>query len=148
MRATATWEGNYRTRLIDDRGHEVLIDLPRDEEGEDAGTSALELSVLSLAGCISTIFALVADRRRLLFEGMTVDLEAIRPDHSPTITAVEGTARIVTDAPAEDVAIALNITLRTCPVGVLFHQAGIPVHVRPQVVPSALPPSGRVRGIA
>ena len=136
MKATAVWEGGFRTVLRDDRGHEVPVDLPLDEDGGDTGPTALELSVLSLAGCISTIFTLVAKRRRLPFEALTIELEAIRPERAPTISSIDGTFRITTPAAPEEVNTALNITLRTCPVGVLFDQARIPVRVRPIVVPS------------
>jgi putative redox protein len=133
MQAIATWAGGYRTVLDDGRTHRVTVDLPREEGGESAGPSALELSVLSLAGCISTIFALVARRRRLAFEAMTVGLEAERPDGAPTITRVRGTFRLRTKASADDVATALRLTVKTCPVGVLFERAGIPVDITPIV---------------
>jgi len=90
MQATGRWGGGFRTELKDDRGHSVTVDLPTDEEGTDAGTSALELNVLSLAGCITTIFALVARRRRLAFEAMTIALSADRPEGSRTIASVTG----------------------------------------------------------
>jgi len=144
MHATATWQGGFATRLDDGRGHEVLVDLPEDEEGRDAGTSALELAVLSLAGCISTIFALVARKRRLRYEGLRVSLEAERPEGSPTITAVTGVAEVSTDASADDVETVLRLTVRTCPVGVLLERARIPVQVSLKVVPppsTPLPPA-------
>jgi putative redox protein len=134
MKAVGTWKGGFQTQLEDSRGHAITVDLPPDEDGDNLGTSALELSVLSLAGCITTIFALVAKRRRLHFEAMSVDLNAERPRGSRTITSVDGTFRVVTSAPAEEVGTALNLTLRTCPVGVLYEQAHIPVRVRPIVV--------------
>jgi len=131
MQAIGTWAGGYRTVLEDGRTHSVIVDLPRDEGGESGGPSALELAVLSLAGCITTIFTLVARRRRLTFVGMTIALEAERPEGAPTITKVRGTFRLRSTAPVEDVEAALRITLRTCPVGVLFDRAGIPVEVTP-----------------
>lgn len=133
MRARATWQGGYESRLGDTRGHEITVDLPQDEGGGDVGTSSLELSVLSLAGCITTIFALVAERRKLRFDSMDVDLEAQRPRGARTITAVDGAFRIVTSAPKEEVATALRLTVKNCPVGVLFEQAGIPVRVRLEI---------------
>ena len=133
MQAIGTWAGGYRTILEDGRTHTVTVDLPRDEGGESAGTSALELAVLSLAGCITTIFALVARRRRLPFSGMSIALEAERPDGSPTIARVRGTFRLRTTATPEEVGTTLRLTLRTCPVGVLFHQAGVPVDVVPLI---------------
>ncbi len=135
MKATATWQEGYVSRLEDDRGHAVTVDLSMEEGGTDRGTSSLELSVLSLAGCITTIFALVAERRRLVYEAMEVRLDAARPKGSRTITAVNGTCRIVSAQPAEEVDTALRLTLRTCPVGVLFEQAHIPVRVDLIVVP-------------
>jgi putative redox protein len=134
MHAIATWKGGYQTVLEDGRGHSIPIDLPLDEAGRDTGTSALELNALSLAGCIVTIFALVAKKRRLPFEAMTIDLEAQRPEGAPTITSVEGTFRIITAAPVDAVETTLNITLRTCPVGVLYDRAHIPVRIRPIVI--------------
>lgn len=133
MQAIGTWAGGYRTTLNDGRTHAVTVDLPRDEGGESAGPSALELAVLSLAGCITTIFAIVARKRRLTFDRMSIGLEAERPEGAPTITHVRGTFRLHTKASDQEVATVLQLTMRTCPVGVLFHNAGIPVDVEPVV---------------
>jgi putative redox protein len=135
MKALGTWKGDYQSLLEDGRGHTVTVDLPVGEEGDNLGPSALELCVLSLAGCITTIFALVAKKRRLKFEAMTVDLDTERPKGSPTISSVTGVLRVVTSVNPTDVETALRITLRTCPVGVLFEQAHVPVRVRAIVVP-------------
>ena len=135
MKVVGTWKGGYQTHLEDGRGHSVTVDLPTDEGGHDAGASALELSVLSLAGCITTIFAIVAKKRGLSFEAMTVGLDARRPAGSPTIASVAGTLHVVTSASAADVQTALDITLKTCPVGVLFERAKIPVQVHAIVTP-------------
>jgi putative redox protein len=139
MKAVGTWMGGFETRLEDGRGHTVTIDLDREEGGADRGPSGLELCVLSLAGCITTIFALVAKKRRLSFESMRVDLEAQRPRGSPTIASVEGTFHLTSRADPGDVATALELTLRTCPVGVLFERAHVPVHVRAVVQAPEVP---------
>jgi len=131
MQAIGRWAGGYRTVLEDGRTHTVTVDLPRDEGGESAGTTALELAVLALAGCVTTIFALIARRRRLSFAGMSIALEAERPDGAPTITRVRGTFRLRTDASLEEVATALRLTVHSCPVGVVFERAGIPVDITP-----------------
>src|SRR5579864_8287557 len=103
MRASGTWSGGFATRLDDGRGHEVVVDLPEDEGGSDVGTSALELSVLALTGCIATIFRLVAAKRRLQYQRLTIELSASRPPGFLTIEAVDGVFEIGTDAPMEDV---------------------------------------------
>lgn len=139
MKANGRWAPAYRTHLDDGRGHEVVVDLPLDEDGSDRGTLALELNALSLAGCITTIFALVAERRRLPFEAMQVSLEAERAPGARTITAVSGTLLVRTSSPVADVETALGVTLRTCPVGVLYERAQIPVRVKAIVEPPAAP---------
>ncbi len=116
--------------LDDGRGHSVVIDLPSDEDGDDAGTSALELTLLSLAGCVLTIFPLVAHRRRLTVDGMEVHLQGHRGPRAPTIERVDGTLCLRSRDSAEDLGTALRLTTRTCPVGVLFERAGVPVDIR------------------
>ncbi|MCI4354218.1 MAG: OsmC family protein [Thermoplasmata archaeon] len=127
---TGTADSGFVTRLQDDRGHGIVVDLPADEGGTDAGTSALELTLISLAGCIGTIFRRVAERRRFAVEGFSIRLNAERGDGAPTIERVEGTFTV--RSPADDVELetALRLTLRICPVGVLFDRAGVPVTVR------------------
>ena len=129
MQAIAQWTHGYESVLTDERTHRVVVDLPIDEGGRSAGPSALELAVLSLAGCISTTFALIARRRRLSFQGLTVALEAERPDGSPTITRVRGTVRVRTRAEEEEVTTTLRLAVHTCPVGILFERAQVPVEV-------------------
>jgi putative redox protein len=129
MDVRGVWQGNFETRLEDGRGHAVTVDLPVDEGGQNAGTSALELGVLSLAGCITTIFGLVAKKRKLAFNGLTISLTADRPRGAPTIERVHGTLEVRTDVPKEDVETVLRLTLKTCPMGVIFERAKIPVDV-------------------
>jgi len=142
MQAIGRWTGGYESVLEDAHAHHVTVDLPIDEGGKSAGPSALELAVLSLAGCINTIFVLVARRRRLAFQGLTVALEAERPEGAATITRVHGTLRIRTRATPADVETVLRLTLRTCPVGVLFEKAGIPVEVTAMVLPPTVASEG------
>jgi len=99
MDVRGAWKGGFETRLEDGRSHAVTVDLPVDEGGQNAGTSALELGVLSLAGCITTIFGLVAKKRKLVFTGLT-------------------------------------ISLKTCPMGVIFERAHIPVEVTIEISPT------------
>ncbi|HXQ79278.1 MAG: OsmC family protein [Thermoplasmata archaeon] len=139
MKAVGTWQEGYRTVLEDSTGHRVTVDLPHDEGGGNAGPFALELSLLSLAGCITTIFALVAKKRRLKFEGMSVELDAQRPKGAPTIASVAGVLRVTTTAPWEEVEPTFDITLRTCRVGVLYEKAHIPVRVRLEVLAPRIP---------
>ncbi|MCI4360358.1 MAG: OsmC family protein [Thermoplasmata archaeon] len=130
MQASAVWEHGFTTELSDGRGHRVTVDLPIEEDGADLGPSALDLSVMSLAGCIVTILLLVARRRRLPIEGIRVHLEADRPAGAPTVASVDGTVSVRSTGEREEVETAVRLTVRSCPVGVLFERAGIPLRLR------------------
>jgi SAM-dependent methyltransferase/uncharacterized OsmC-like protein len=150
MRVTGIWKGGYQTLHEGAGGHVVNVDLPRDEGGHGIGPFALELNAMSPAGCITTIFALVAKKRRLSFERMEVDLDWKGPGGSPTISSVDGLLRVETSAPREEVETVLDITMRTCPVGVLYEKAHVPVRVRLEVATPMLhdadPPQQRGAG--
>jgi len=91
--------------------------------------------LLSLTGCITTIFHIVANKRKLAFEGFTVSLKAERVRGVSTIQRVHGTVEVRTNAPQEEVDTILRLTVKTCPVGALFDRAHIPVEVTAQVMP-------------
>ena len=136
MHAFATWKGGHEALLEDDRAHSVTVDLPVDEGGRSQGPSALELSLLALAGSIATVFASVAEGKRVPFHGVSVALEAERPKGAPTITRVRGTLRVRTHASFSEVEAALRLTLHTSPVSVLFERAQIPIEVSPILLPT------------
>jgi putative redox protein len=137
MEVRGVWKGGSETRLEDGRGHTVTVDLPVDEGGQNVGTSALELGVLSLAGCITTIFGLVAQKRRLSFSALAISLTADRPRGAPTIERVHGRLELETKASKEDVETVLRLTLKTCPMGVIFERARIPVEVTIAISPTS-----------
>jgi putative redox protein len=125
MQARAVWKDGFETQLEDGRGHAVTIDEP----------IAHELLLLSLTGCITTIFHIIANKRKLAFEGFTVSLKAERTRGVPTIQRVYGTVEVRTHAPPEEVETILRLTLKTCPVGSLFERAHVPVEVAAKVIP-------------
>jgi putative redox protein len=135
MQAQGVWKGGFETQLEDGRGHSVTIDEPVEDGGTNHGTSAHELLLLSLTGCITTIFHIIAEKRKLEFEGFTVKLKADRARGVPVIQRVHGTVEVRTSAPQEEVDTVLRLTLKTCPVGALFDRAHVPVEVVAKVVP-------------
>lgn len=130
MQAIGTWKGGFESVLEDGRAHSVVVDLPVHEGGHSAGTSPLELCLLSLAGCITTTFALVAHKRHLSYQGLTVALEGERPPGSPTISRVRGSLRVRSRSDRTEIETILRLTLKSCPVGVIFERAHIPVDVQ------------------
>ena len=122
MRSKAVWMGNSQVLLDDGRGHETICDLPSDE---NIGPTALELSVMNFAGCIVTIFKIIAEKRRVKFESLEVEVVADKPDGAKTIRSVEFITKVKSDADQKALEKVLDLTSLTCPVGVLWKQAGL-----------------------
>jgi len=120
---------NFHAVVDNGRTHSIAIDLPPDNGGEDLGATALELCVMGLSGCIGTIFAKIAKKMRLTIDDLDVDLEAFKGPEDPTVTKV--TAKVFVRSPdsIEKLNKCLELTLASCPVGVIFTNAGIPTDV-------------------
>jgi putative redox protein len=125
MKAKAIWLGKRRSALDDGRGHSTVVDLVAEKGGDNTGPSALELGVMALAGCVTTIFSGVAPRRRLPFTRMEVAIDAEQPEGAHTVARVNGIVDIWSDQSESDVKTAFDITLRECPLGILFENAGV-----------------------
>jgi len=80
---------------------------------------------MSLAGCITTIFRMVAGKRNIVYKAFKVELEAEKPKEALTVTSLKGKMEIVTDASEKEAETVLRLTTTTCPAGVIFRDAGI-----------------------
>lgn len=128
MRANAVWVEGYKSVVDNGRGHSVTLDLPTDQDGKDIGPTALELAIMALAGCATTIFKIVAAKRKLTYESLKIELNAEKPKNASALTEVNGHVEIATTGTEQEVQTALKLTFKTCPVGVIFEQAGIKVN--------------------
>ena len=125
MKATTTWTKGISSVITDNRGHETIIDLPEAKGGEDLGPTAFELCLMSYSGCVNTIFNIVSKKMRFEFSALEVDTIGHQKDGAPTFTDIEVELRVETEASDEKIESCLQKTLKMCPVGVLFHQAGV-----------------------
>ena len=123
MKVSYQLEEGYRAVVSNGRGHEEYIDLPESAGGKNSGAKAYEHLAMSLVGCVGTIFKNVANKMRLNIEDLRIDMETTDDD---TIIAVAYKMYVKSDAPMEKLERCLELTEKTCPVGVLFHKAGVP----------------------
>jgi uncharacterized OsmC-like protein len=137
MQAVATWRKGHEILLEDGRAHSVVVDLSAEEGGTSAGTTPLELSMLSLAGSIATTFVGLARKRHMDFSGLRLVLESDMPTPSEMLGGVHGTLRLRSRADRTDVDATLRDALELCSVGRLFQEAEIPVNVIAVVAPTA-----------
>lgn len=127
MKTTFKWKQQFESVVDNNRGHEVIMDLPPAKNGTDNGATAIEFCAMSLAGCTGTIFAVMAKKMRLEFSQLEIEMDAIKTDNDKTITSVSYILKIKTDVSSEKVEKCLTITEENCPVVILYQQAGIPI---------------------
>src|SRR6056297_3093916 len=112
----------YQSVIDNGRNHSIVTYLPN---GANVGASALELTVMSLAGCISTIFKTTAENMRISVERVEVEVNAEKGDD--TIRKVQYTAKVKSESTEEQLKRCLELTEKNCPVGVLFSKAGVEI---------------------
>jgi len=126
LNSTAKLVKGMQIAVDNSRAHSVLLDLPP-ELGTNMGPTALELCVMSYAGCFTTIFALMAKKMHVPLKDLEVKLEAVKSDEAGTVTEAAFNILVKTDAPEETVQRIFKLTVENCPVGKLFEKAGVKV---------------------
>lgn len=114
---------DFRIDVDDGRSHAICLDLPP-ESGTDMGTSALELALMSYAGCYATIFALTAQKMRVALKDLEVKTVGIKSEEAGTITEVSFEITVKSEAPEDRIRRIHELTVRSCPVGKIFDKAG------------------------
>lgn len=127
MKSNSLWTRKFQSVVDNGRNHSLVVDLPEAKGGDNSGPTALEVCVMSFSGCVGTIFAMVAEKMRLTFEKMEVEVDAEQKNGAPTISDVHFIFSILTKESHEKIEKCLTHTLSTCPVGVLFKQAGVTI---------------------
>jgi uncharacterized OsmC-like protein len=122
--ATAQLIRGFRLALDNGRSHSVVVDLPIDT-GSDMGSTPLELCVMSHAGCYAIIFALTAKKMRVPLKELDVVVEAVESEEAGTITEESFDITVKANASADRIERLHKLTLKNCPVGILFEKAGV-----------------------
>jgi uncharacterized OsmC-like protein len=120
--AKATWIENVRTTVVNQRNQSVTCDLTIPAGGTDAGPTALELCLMSLADCGVTIFADVCKKSNIKLKKVEVTAEADKSPDSPMITGVTMKVNASSDARKELLEAAWRRTEANCPVVFIFKE--------------------------
>ncbi len=117
---------NFEIALDNGRSHGQIVDQPS-ETSQGLGPTPLELCVMSHAGCYATICALTAKKMRLPLKGCDVKVEAVKSPETGTISEESFDIIFRVDAPEDRVQRLHELTLKNCPVGILFEKAGVEI---------------------
>ena len=117
---------DFRITVDDGRAHSVCVDLPPDI-GTDRGPTALELGVMSFAGCVATIFVLMAKKTRVKVSDLEITMKAEKPEGAKTVTKADYEVAVKSDESEDKLRRVFELTRANCPVGLLFERAGVKV---------------------
>jgi len=124
LHANAKLVKGFRIDVDDGRTHALCLDLTKDDDGTDMGPSALELALMSYAGCYATIFVLTTKKMRFSLNDLEVKAEAVKTEEAGTITEVRFEIMVNADIPEDRIQRIHKLTLQDCPVGKIFEKAG------------------------
>ncbi len=116
----------FRIAVDDGRAHSVCVDLPPDM-GTDRGPTALELGVMSFAGCVATIFVLMAKKTRVKISDLEITMKAEKPEGAKTVTKADYEVIVKSSESEDKLKRVFELTRANCPVGLLFERAGVEV---------------------
>ncbi len=122
----------FRIAVDDGRAHSVCVDLPPDM-GTDRGPTALELGVMSFAGCVATIFVLMAKKTRTTISDLEVNMKAEKPEGAKTVTKADYEVVVKSGESPDKLERVFELTRANCPVGLLFEKAGVEVSYKLKV---------------
>jgi putative redox protein len=118
---------DFEIALDNGRSHCTVADQPT-ETSPGLGPTPLELCVMSHAGCYATICALTAQKMRLPLKGCDVKVEAVKSSETGTIAEESFDIVLKVDASEDRVQRLHELTLKSCPVGILFEKAGVKIN--------------------
>ena len=122
--STAKLVKDLRIDVDNGRNHAFCLDQPK-PDGTDMGPTALELVVMGYAGCYASIAALTAKKMRIALTDLEVKTEAIKSPEVHTIVSAQTEVTIKSNAPKDRLQRLHDVTVKDCPVGLLFEKAGV-----------------------
>lgn len=124
MKSVSKLVDGFKSVVDNGRKHAIVLDLPESQGGADMGATALELAVMALSGCISTIFALISSNSGFEFSSLKVKVEAEKGVKTIEKTVIKVYVKVDDSERAQKM---LAKTMAVCPVGILFEQAGVEI---------------------
>lgn len=123
MKISSKWVENKLSVITNGRGHGAIVDLPEAKKGQNSSYTALEMCLMSLGGCITTIYSVIAENKKITLYDIKLDIEAEQDEK--TISSVHVNIDILTTADEKQAKRVFKNTMETCPVGIIFERAGI-----------------------
>ncbi len=121
VKTITTYEGNLRCSAVHEPSQaHVYTDAPVDNHGKGESFSPTDLVGAALAGCMSTIMGIVAERKSISLTGMTIEVSKHMSSDPRRIGKFEVTITVPLPPNHPDRALLENAAL-SCPVKKSLH---------------------------
>jgi uncharacterized OsmC-like protein len=134
IKATAKLIENVRTIADNSRTHSIVLDLGKAKGGDDTGPTALELALMALADCATTICADVAKNSKITLTKAEAIAEAEKSPDSPRLTGVNLKVSVSGKTRKKLLEALWRRTEANCPVVYIFKES-MPINVQLEVTP-------------
>ena len=108
---TATWQQGFQAR-VHTRGHEIAVDEPLADGGNDAGVMPTDLLAASIASCFCLALAFAARKRDRELPGLEVVVRRVRAGRELRYERFEIDARA--EVPEDELAALMEPARRVC----------------------------------
>ena len=109
--STVTWRERMTLDAVTTTGHQITLDAPRANGGDDHGPKPIELLLTALAGCTAMDVLSILQKKREPVEGLQVYVEGTRANEHPMIyTDITVVYRVSGNVKAESVARAIELS--------------------------------------
>jgi putative redox protein len=127
MKVTVRQTKGAQFAAVDEAGHEVIVDLLKENDGFEDGQRPIELLASSLGACIGSTIRAFCLRHEIPFEGLQINVDFQRADAKPAYITRFDVEMIFPDAIPEKFRSALIRAAEQCTVHATFSH-------RPEIV--------------
>jgi len=88
-KVNSNMKDGMKVKVNNTRGHEIIIDEPESSGGTDEGMNPVEITLASLAGCLSITTEFLAKKMKIKIEDLSIDVEGEINKKAMTSTEVD-----------------------------------------------------------
>jgi len=88
-KVSSNMKEGMKVKVNNTRGHEIIIDEPESSGGIDEGMNPVEITLASLAGCLSITTSFLAKKMKIKIEDLSIDVEGEINKKAMTSTEVD-----------------------------------------------------------
>jgi len=132
MEIVSRWIEKNKFEVENGRHPAIVLDTPEKYGGEDSVPTALELAIMSLAGCLGTTFNMTLQKMRLQFKTLEIKAAAKKREEI-FLESIHIIVNVKSGAEVSKLERALTLAEKNCPVDNIFQQTKIPITVELQI---------------